>query len=172
MIFNMSTDAGKKVYDFITLSQYDTFVTDAVHIYWYYNMTTNGSIAQTPFVNAANVWLIWKPGDPVEIDSEIYTSTSSTQTETYKPIRATSTLTLDPYCLTNATNVYIPYATSIYTFNYDYQRTSDGSADNLVYTQQCFSSTATIHVNSTLKAYMDANPSIWGNISSHIIADL
>lgn len=155
MIFNLSGDnIQAKIAAFESFDSYNTFVTDAVHIYSY---------ASAPWRTFTNVWLIWKPGDPVEPVEEFQNT---------QKVRATSTLFIDPYALTNASSIYIPYATSIETFNAEYRWSSDHSDDNLVYTQQCFSTTATIHVNSTLRVYMVNHPEVWGDIINNVVVDL
>ena len=158
MIFNIASgcDIQSKIEKFMSFDSYDTFVTDAIHIYGY---------SSEPWRTWTNVWLIWKPGDPVEQAPKEDTSSN-------EYLWATTTLFVEPYALAGATNIYIPYATSIETFNKDWVWTSDGSGDNLVYDQQCFDTTATIHVNSTLRSYMASHTDVWGNIINNVVADL
>lgn len=162
MIFNLhGCDAQEKIRKFKNHESYDTFVTDAVHIH-------NSNLA--PIRSFTNVWLIWKPGDPVEPS---YSYQSSTDPPHDIPlVRATSTLLIDPYALVSSQNIYIPYATTIETFNHLWKTTSDHSGDNLIYTQECFSQSATIHVNSTLRAYMVQKSEVWGDIINNVVADL
>lgn len=164
MIFNLTGDdtAGKiEKFQNKYLSGIRPFITDAVHIY----CGTTYSGVDTPWYLMDNIWLVWKPGDPVEPQ---YSVTSNVKA-------ATTTLMIDPFAFggrPSTQNVYIPYATSLETFNSEWQKTSDGSADNLVYTQQCFKTPITVHVNSTLYAYMSSHSDVWGNIMSNVVADM
>lgn len=122
--------------------------------------------------------LTYKPGDAVEIERPDISAMTDRQ-QVYS-----NTLLLDPGCLYfdflavdlkihGIVDIYIPYATSIDTFNADWKETSDHSDDNYVYEQHCFSSDGYthIHVNNILYAYMNNHLNVWGNIIDYITSD-
>lgn len=170
MIFNFSKSPTETL-----------FITDAIHIYTF-----------VKDMNFTKAWLLWKPGDPVETTS--YSSLSAITTgiasvtggsgkflphSTWNGqaccFRATETLFIEPYALSNSnvTDVYIPYATNILTVNTDYVYDEVTPKNtNLVYTQQCFNSTSVIHVNSSLYSAMVNNSDVWGEIISNVVSDM
>lgn len=128
------------IIDLLSREGAHVLITDAIHIYHY---VIN---SDTPDI----VYLLWRPGDPVEASDSRY-------------VRATSTLLIDKYALTSSSEVFIPYATSIETFNYD--------NDGILQEQDCFGSKTIIHVNQTLYTYMNNNSAVWGNIIGNVIVD-
>ena len=126
-------------------------ITDAVHIYRFIIGDSD-----TGANNIEVAYLLWKPTDPKEV--------TIPTTGTNPWVVAPTTLLIEPYCFINATDVYIPFATSISTFNVN--ATPSGPFD-----QMCFGSDTKIHVNSTLNNYMSGNSSVWGNCINNVIVD-